>query len=598
MKKNVLMFVVDELTYDALGRQFDSTWTASPFLDSLKEKAVCAENMFSQAPFTENAMRGLLDGSNVMDKAETLPLYVSCDNNLFQTLEREGYLLYSLCMDFKYCEENTKKYGELQIISGAPIRGAEQTRLKYYKKLYRLGKLGPGQMQDVIHILEQSFRTDRIYLNMLCEDDPHIQYTKKVLHINNEEAKAALEKAIEEEETFQKDKEGYTKALLSGKCPIPETGFHYRYQRNMESKTLRKYVLEQFGPVCQNILKISAEYNRRNQKIPVGELWNAVKELMAGRGEQAARHIYYSIKNYITCNKEPSLLRLDDNFDKKKAIYTSYGTFEEYLEWQKGHRDKPYFAYLHFTDIHEPAVFINLRAKSKEEIEENASLIDQFLKTTPPGLKGQLNYYCAVRMIDHFLEEAFKRLEREGILDNTYIIITSDHGSSYLKKEIRNDLVNVFYQEQYHVPFYLYGKDLKSKHIDTFSGTKDIPQTICNLLGIELQGENDSKNLLDDHYHNEYSMQEYLGGGCPDIYGRPIRFCIHDEKWRLVYWVKLQQQFTQGKIMELYKVTGGRENKNNLFMNHKARKQSAYLLREVEKRFYQIQIEILKGKEK
>lgn len=62
--------------------------------------------------------------------------------------------------------------------------------------------------------------------------------------------------------------------------------------------------------------------------------------------------------------------------------------------------------------------------------------------------------------------------------------------------------------------------------------------------------------------------------------------------------MKLQQQFTQGKIMELYKVTDGRENKNNLFLNYKARKQSAYLLREVEKRFYQIQIEILKGKEK
>lgn len=588
MKKNILMFVADELTYNALGKKFGTEWSASPFIDKLMERSICADNMYSQAPYTEGALRGLLDGINVLDNLETLPLLGAADNNLFESLKANGYKLLSLCMDYKYTGNEYIKYDDVQVVSGASWEWLLKYRLEYYKKLFKRKKLNKCQLKVVEDILENWLKAEENYFYMLCNGKPYLEYAKKVFDINWDEAKKEYGLIKIERELFDSDRSKYTIDVLSGKYIPHKSQYNYIYMRNMPDSAKRKEVIRLFEPLYNLVKNISYKRNRENVKIDKYLLTNILKEIMVGRFYLALRHIYYTLKNFISRGKEPELSDLNEEFDKIKAIYTSYGTFEEFIKWYKKNDSSPFFSYLHFTDIHEPAVFINGQAKNNNDIKHNYSIISELVKSIPSNFSGSLNYYCSVRMLDDFFEYAFRCLQDEGLLNNTYVIITSDHGSSYLRNKIRDDMVNVFFEEQYHVPFILYGKDLNVKHIETFSYTKDIPQTICKLVGTSLNKKNSSNDILSESYNNSFVIQEYMGGGCPDIYGKPIRFCIRDMKWKVVYWVRAKEPFNRGKIMEINRIRNREEMPKNLFMNKEAKRAVQYLLEEIEKRYMEI----------
>lgn len=83
------------------------------------------------------------------------------------------------------------------------------------------------------------------------------------------------------------------------------------------------------------------------------------------------------------------------------------------------------------------------------------------------------------------------------ILDNTLIILTSDHGESLLEHEIYLDHHGL-YDVSIHVPLILYSPSLlKSKRISTFVQHVDLVPTILDMLGMGTKSLNlDGKSLL------------------------------------------------------------------------------------------------------
>ena len=88
------------------------------------------------------------------------------------------------------------------------------------------------------------------------------------------------------------------------------------------------------------------------------------------------------------------------------------------------------------------------------------------------------------KITDEFLQTLIKRLEEDKLLDNTVLVIFTDHYAYGYSKvhEVKNIDDNNMIQN---VPFIIWSKDIESKTIDTIIDSIDITPTIANLFGLD-----------------------------------------------------------------------------------------------------------------
>lgn len=104
--------------------------------------------------------------------------------------------------------------------------------------------------------------------------------------------------------------------------------------------------------------------------------------------------------------------------------------------------------------------------------------------------------YYADKQIGLFLD----LLEEKGLMDDTIVAIYGDHSGvhKYYMEDIEETTMDGDWWQEYEmkVPFIVYGKDLKSKTVNSFGGHIDIMPTIAYLLGVETDGLTMGRNLL------------------------------------------------------------------------------------------------------
>lgn len=98
-------------------------------------------------------------------------------------------------------------------------------------------------------------------------------------------------------------------------------------------------------------------------------------------------------------------------------------------------------------------------------------------------------YFESVHYTDKQVEMFFNRLEEEGLLDNTVIVLYGDHTGVH--KYYNDDIQELSYEgdwwkeEDNKIPLIIYSKDMNSKVIEAHGGQVDLLPTICYLLGID-----------------------------------------------------------------------------------------------------------------
>lgn len=110
------------------------------------------------------------------------------------------------------------------------------------------------------------------------------------------------------------------------------------------------------------------------------------------------------------------------------------------------------------------------------------------------------DYLQAAHYVDGQLEQFFKKLEENGIMDNLVIVMYGDHQGMQVKalsdteKEVVKSLIDHDYTfiDQFNIPLFIYSKDSGlSQKVDIVGGQLDIMPTVANLIGLS----------LDDHVH-------------------------------------------------------------------------------------------------
>ncbi len=167
---------------------------------------------------------------------------------------------------------------------------------------------------------------------------------------------------------------------------------------------------------------------------------------------------------------------------------------DEARDWLSKRHDKRFFLFLHYYDVHSD--YYSLPQYRKQFVRPYRGITDgstaqlqRFRKGRFPldddSVKHLIDLYDAgIRQMDDGMKRLFALLEEKNLLDNTLIIITSDHGEEFME---HGGVLHgrTFFQEVLHVPLIMRGPNLpQGQRIKSVASLLDVMPTLLAMLGI------------------------------------------------------------------------------------------------------------------
>jgi arylsulfatase A-like enzyme len=240
-------------------------------------------------------------------------------------------------------------------------------------------------------------------------------------------------------------------------------------------------------------------------------------------------------------------------------------------------QDQPWLLFLRHMDPHSPylppAPFERMFYHGNECDPNNRSMdpvmsfkpfCDYFAAWMPRGISDKdyviAQYDGAVAYMDAAIQTLFTALESRGILDETIVIITADHGETLYDHECWFDHHGI-YDCVLHVPLIIRypAKVPVGRRVSGYSNHPDIVPTVLDLAGLETSQRFDGASLL-PMARGEVASHE------TEIY---ITECTWMRKhgWRTPEWklmVALEPDFHFKPPVELYNLVQDPEENHNL----------------------------------
>jgi len=167
---------------------------------------------------------------------------------------------------------------------------------------------------------------------------------------------------------------------------------------------------------------------------------------------------------------------------------------------------KPFFLWLHYMDVHEPYVpdqrYIDLVDPALQlSRKEMFRLFTEVLLKRDVSNKATVEllrklYRAHVREMDDEVKDLFGILERQNVLKDTWLLLTTDHGDEFGEHGgLSHD--GKMYSELVHVPLIIYEPTRDQGEVcDTLVSTIDVSPTLVHLLGLNRVEAFEGQSLL------------------------------------------------------------------------------------------------------
>ncbi len=160
---------------------------------------------------------------------------------------------------------------------------------------------------------------------------------------------------------------------------------------------------------------------------------------------------------------------------------------DELLAWLATDDDRPFFAFVNYFDAHAPYLppqpFDTLFGTPPAD---RNPFLTEGRQYTPRQLATELNAYeGAIAWLDDRLAALLDEMERRGLLENTIVIVTSDHGEEFLEHGVMTH-GNSLYEPALHVPLLVVGPGRvpAGVRVDDWVSTSDLAATVADLTGV------------------------------------------------------------------------------------------------------------------
>jgi arylsulfatase A-like enzyme len=172
----------------------------------------------------------------------------------------------------------------------------------------------------------------------------------------------------------------------------------------------------------------------------------------------------------------------------------------EFLDWlsRRDRPGRPFFAFLNYFDVHSPYKLpeggihrfgAEPRTGREAELIEGWRTVDKHGLSDPEIAFVRDSYDDCIADLDEQLGRLIDELERRGVLERTWLIITSDHGESFGEQPGIFSHGTSLYRPQLHVPLLIVPPTARHASPQVVAETvslRDLPSTIVDLLDLEV----------------------------------------------------------------------------------------------------------------
>jgi arylsulfatase A-like enzyme len=162
------------------------------------------------------------------------------------------------------------------------------------------------------------------------------------------------------------------------------------------------------------------------------------------------RHIsdWFREAGYFTCNIQPGggkkqgrgaegSGKVDLNFFRNAP---EKDNFFDGNDWNQRKPGQPFFAHITIIETHKGIGWKLARQQPKSELVDPAKLkLGAYYPESPIVRDEYANYLDAIHLSDGYVGDLLKRLEKDGVADNTIVVLSSDHGPLFRGKQFLYD---------------------------------------------------------------------------------------------------------------------------------------------------------------
>ncbi len=264
---------------------------------------------------------------------------------------------------------------------------------------------------------------------------------------------------------------------------------------------------------------------------------------------------------------------------------TAASLSDRFLDWLDSQRDteQPFFAFLNYFDAHDPYIVPDGEEHAfppaPEVVEDRRLLYDWWFWGNKPKLSPRqlamaiASYDSCIAYLDRHLGRLLDSMEQQGLLENTIVVITADHGESFGEHQLFGHGGSVF-EPELHVPLVIVGPGISPGTVDERPvNLRNLTATITELADLDNSpfqgpslvqetetGVEDARRSSSDLLAEVFEPSEFPPNlGLSPVFGGPLSALYDADQFKYIY-----HNTRQGGLEELYALKSDPNEQTNL----------------------------------
>ena len=522
--KNIIFFLCDSLTYVDEAHLYNNFNILKKYKNNIK----FFNNLYSQGPYTEAAINPLLTSTNSLDYGGYFQNINRNVENIFEIAKKNNYYVTSSILNYCNNEGFFRGVDSYVYFEFITLDYIIDYRIKYLKEIYLDSYLNNYHINQMKIMFNSFFNIVEKFIDDYYKNKNSYKILFSKYHLDDYFIENYRNEINSYKCLFYENQEQYIYKLISGeyeikkfkKPPVKNNKFYDKYRKSINKKCIK----------ASNIQLIKSLINYKKNKSINCLINNTISK--KDKLKNLKREIMYTI-NYTMY-----------------PIYSgvSFKNSTDIIETILKNKKKNNFIFMHNMDNHFPFNFFSY------DINDEDLLNKEYLEFID-GIKEK-NYYnkfydLSLRYVSNKIDDLIIELEKNKIIDDTLLIITSDHGCSYLGNIYRNKKVANLYDETYKIPLIIYSPSIEGEKNENYGSGLDVIPTISDICELNYNKKYvEGISLLKKS--REFVEFEFLGSGCPDITLKNREFAIRGKRYKLHASLPPNKNFSVEYITKIY----------------------------------------------
>ena len=546
--KNVIFMLVDSIYSECMGCGRTEK-SSTPSIDKMADEGFYANNVYSYGPYTDAATIGLYCANPTLENYGYYFGINTAPYNHFKIFKDAGYETFGLFYPYYLISSKTKKKIDHPIYTGGfKFESVWGGKLQYYKK--RKDQVGLTDLEYKL-IIKCMYMVFDCWLGFYS-DIQNADYSVIVSTLKDTTlCGSGLAGLKSEFEAFKKDPIAYVDNLLDLGMAHPLAKVNEFDYGKKDDKTFINEIYKKHSKELSCISKVNIKNALINSPFRINKAIKQVKEFFFSHNSDNLR--YFANYGMLLFSNTMMIKRSlkQRNWQEVASLNKQIEVLIEALQ-KRNDTSKPFYASIHALEPHHNISYFSFDSFDHNLVDEEFGYIMSLLPCLGKDFCGNVIYQLSLRYVDLCIKRLVDNLKKLGIIDNTVIVLVSDHGSSYTFNPLRNTVVNTFHKENYNIPVMIWSQNMENNtKTDSLFMSDDILPTVMYYAGLKGNSLN-GHNMVENINGRSFVITEYMGPGVPDMINREVWISARSKNYVIAYRVPINKNINLERPTLMY----------------------------------------------